>query len=78
VCTKTGNIGTRWHAEKDDGTVVPSTRGCSFYTVDSNLAYDYDSDMEGKSGLIKTGFKVSEMVIKPSKIFANGLVSSAS
>ena len=66
VCPTTGNIGTRWHAEREDGAVVPFTKGCSFYTVDSD------------SGLIKTGFKVSEMIIKPSKNVANGLVSSAS
>mmetsp|Transcript_28117 Transcript_28117/g.58947 ORF Transcript_28117/g.58947 Transcript_28117/m.58947 type:complete len:306 (-) Transcript_28117:499-1416(-) len=66
VCPTTNNIGTRWHVEETDGTVVPRTRGCSFYTVDS------------ESGLIASGFRVSEMVLKPSKTFSNGLVSSAS
>lgn len=67
VCQTSGNIGTRWHVERaEDGSSVPLTRGCSFYTVDQG------------SGLIQTGFKVSEMVVKPSKRASNGLVSSAS
>jgi len=65
-CPTSGNIGTQWHVEKEDGSVVPFTRGCSFYTVDR------------ESGLIKTGFKVSEMIVKPSKQFSDMLVSSAS
>ena len=65
-CKRTGNIGTQWHVEKDDGSTVPFTRGCSFYTVDK------------ESGLLKTGFRVSEMIVKPSKQFSDSLVSSAS
>mmetsp|Transcript_4907 Transcript_4907/g.7194 ORF Transcript_4907/g.7194 Transcript_4907/m.7194 type:complete len:349 (-) Transcript_4907:216-1262(-) len=66
VCSTTGNIGAQWHAERPDDTIIPLTRGCSFYTTDET------------SGLITSGFKVSEMVIKPSKTFSNRLVSSAS
>ena len=65
-CTASGNIGAQWHVEKEDGTIVPYTRGCSFYTVD------------GSSGLIKTGFHVSEMIAKPSKQMSDMVVSSAS
>lgn len=66
ICSTTGNIGTQWHAERPDGTIIPLTRGCSFYTTDET------------SGLITSGFKVSEMVLKPTKTFSNNLVSSAS
>lgn len=66
VCPTTKNIGARWHVETLDGTPVPLTNGCSFYTVDS------------KTGLIRSGFKVTEMLVKPSKDLAGGLVSSAS
>ena len=52
--------------ERNDGSEVPYTRGCSFYSPDK------------QSGLIKTGFKVSEMIVKPSKQFSDSLVSSAS
>jgi len=65
-CPTSGNIGTQWHVEKEDGSDVPFTRGCDFYTV------------EKKNGLIKTGFKVSEMIVKPSKQFSDALVSSTS
>ena len=61
-----GNIGSCWHVEREDGTTVPLTRGCSFYTIDE------------ESGLIKSGFKVSEMLVKPSKSFSNNLVNSSS
>eukprot|EP00571_Detonula_confervacea_P001798 CAMPEP_0172315910 /NCGR_PEP_ID=MMETSP1058-20130122/26660_1 /TAXON_ID=83371 /ORGANISM="Detonula confervacea, Strain CCMP 353" /LENGTH=277 /DNA_ID=CAMNT_0013030107 /DNA_START=189 /DNA_END=1019 /DNA_ORIENTATION=+ len=65
-CPTSGNIGTQWHVEKEDGSLIPFTKGCSFYTVDK------------QSGLLTTGFKVSEMIIKPSKQFSDALVSSAS
>lgn len=46
-------IGVQWHVE-NDGTPLPFTRGCSFYTVDL------------ESGLIRSGFDVPEpAVIKP-------------
>ncbi len=61
-----GNIGSCWHVEREDGTTVPLTRGCSFYTTDKT------------TGLIKTGFKVTEMVVKPNKSFSDNLVESAS
>ena len=64
-CSKTGNIGTQWHVEQN-GLTIPYTSGCSFYTIDE------------ESGLIKTGFKVSEMIVKPSKQFSDVLVNSAS
>jgi len=70
ICRVTGNIATQWHAERSSGdgsasdSIVPLSRGCSFYTID------------GTSGLIKTAFKVSEMIVKPSKQFSNGLVES--
>ena len=70
ICRMTGNIATQWHAERSSGdgsasdSIVPLSRGCSFYTID------------GTSGLIKTAFKVSEMIVKPSKQFSNGLVES--
>ena len=66
VCPSTGKIGTRWHVEDEKQRTLPRTRGCSFYTVDAS------------SGLLRTGFRVSEMLVKPSKDMANGLVSSAS
>ena len=66
VCLTTSNIGTRWHVENENGDTISRTRGCSFYTIDDS------------NGLISTGFKVSEMVVKPSKDIANGLVTSAS
>lgn len=66
VCSESGNIGTQWRVVKKDGETVPFTRGCSFYTIDKN------------SGLIKTGVKVSEMLVKPPKLFSDTLVSSAS
>ncbi|GFH61717.1 hypothetical protein CTEN210_18193 [Chaetoceros tenuissimus] len=65
ICTLTGNIGTKWHIEKGDGSIVNYTKGVSFYTTDSK-------------GLIKTAFKVSEMIVKPSTDMADRLVSSAS
>jgi ketosteroid isomerase-like protein len=66
VCPNTGNIGTQWHVErKRDGSIVPFTRGCSFYTTNND-------------GLISSGFRVSEMLVKPSKESAKRLVSSAS
>ncbi|KAL7538455.1 hypothetical protein ACHAWF_006091 [Thalassiosira exigua] len=65
-CAESGNVGTQWHVEKDDGSIVPFTRGCSFYTIDE------------VSGLIKTGFRVSEMIAKPSKQLSDMVVSSAS
>lgn len=66
VCPSTGKIGTRLHVEDENQRTLPRTRGCSFYTVDAS------------SGLLRTGFRVSEMIVKPSKDMANGLVSSAS
>lgn len=60
----TGNVGARWHAERKDGTTLPLTRGCSFYGTEN--------------GLIKSGFKCAEMLVKPNKGFADNLVSSAS
>ena len=62
ICTS-GNIGTKWHIEKD-GYSVNYTRGISFYTTEK--------------GLIKNAFKVSEMIMKPSTDIADLLVSSAS
>lgn len=64
ICTS-GNIGTKWHMETGDGSIVNYTKGVSFYTTDSE-------------GLIKTAFKVSEMIVKPSTDMADRLVSSAS
>lgn len=67
ICETTGKtIGTRWHAVREDGSEIPLTRGCSFYTL------------ENQTGLIETAFKVSEMLVKPSSTFSNNLVSSAS
>ena len=67
VDPNSGNIGTRWHVETstDSGTkkVVPFTRGCSFYTTDPS------------TGLITSGFRCSEMVIKPNKETVNALLS---
>ena len=54
-CPTTGNIGTQWHVEREDDTIVPYTKGVSFYTTDK------------KSGLITSGCKVSEMLVKPNK-----------
>jgi ketosteroid isomerase-like protein len=65
VCSLSGNIGTRWHVEQSDGSIVSFTRGCSFYTTSSN-------------GLITSGFRVSEMLVKPNKEIVDGMVSSAS
>jgi len=61
-----GNIGSCWHVEREDGITVPLTRGCSFYTTDKT------------TGLIKTGFKVTEMVVKTNKSLSDNLVGSAS
>lgn len=60
-----GNIGTRFHIEEQDGSVVPLTRGCSFYTTNDN-------------GLITSGFRVLEMLVKPRKQDVDNMVSSAS
>lgn len=56
-----GNIATQWHVEKKSGSAVPFTKGVSFYTL--------------KNGLIASGFRVSEMLIKPSKNAVNGILS---
>uniref|UniRef100_A0A7S4J116 SnoaL-like domain-containing protein n=1 Tax=Odontella aurita TaxID=265563 RepID=A0A7S4J116_9STRA len=66
-CEATGNVGARWHLErKGDGSTIPGTSGCSFYTTDPS------------TGLIRTGFKATEMVFKPDKTFADRVVASAS
>ena len=57
-----GNIGTQWHVETSSGE-VPFTKGCSFYTTDV------------ATGRITSGFRCSEMIIKPSKQMVNTLLS---
>lgn len=64
VAIVSDKVATQWHMEKD-GSTVPFTRGCSFYTLEKG------------SGLIKTAFKVSEMIVKPSSLFSDAVVSSA-
>lgn len=59
------NIGTQWYIQKG-GERLAFTKGCTFYQINS------------KTGLIKSGFRVSEMIVKPSKQVADRLVSSAS
>jgi hypothetical protein len=69
VDASNGNIGAQWHVETTDadGGVashqVPFTRGCSFYKTNPD------------NGRIVTGFRASEMVIKPAKSRVNMLVS---
>ncbi|CAB9511602.1 expressed unknown protein [Seminavis robusta] len=62
-----GDIGAQWYVQEEESTKrVPFTRGCSFYKTNP------------ENGLITSGFKTTEMVIKPSKQAADRLVSSAS
>lgn len=64
-----GKIATQWHLESNvngRNQVVPYTRGCSFYTVDR------------ASGQIRTGMRVSEMLVKPSEDVVRSIVQSAS
>jgi ketosteroid isomerase-like protein len=51
--SENGNIATQWHIERQSGSMVPFTKGISFYTT--------------RNGLIVKGFRVSEMLVKPSK-----------
>ena len=45
-----GNVGIQWHVESE-GNVLPFTRGCSMYTINSE-------------GLICKGFDIPEPVVK--------------
>jgi ketosteroid isomerase-like protein len=56
-----GNIATQWHIERRDGSIVPYTKGVSFYTT--------------KNGQITSGFRVSEMLVKPNRNPINGIMS---
>ncbi|KAL3945136.1 MAG: hypothetical protein SGBAC_000804 [Bacillariaceae sp.] len=60
---ESGKIATQWHVENKDGATVKFTKGCSFYTLDK------------ESGLIQSGFRASEMVIKPNRNTVNALLS---
>lgn len=60
---ESGKIATQWHVESKDGATVKLTKGCSFYTLDK------------ESGLIQSGFRASEMVIKPNRNAVNALLS---
>jgi len=60
--TKANKIATHWHVERPDGTNVQFTKGCSFYTLDS-------------SGLIQSGYRANEMVIKPNRDAVNALLA---
>lgn len=62
------NIAAQWHVESSSSisTKVRLTRGCSFYKTNP------------ETGLISDGFRVSEMVVKPTKQIADLVVSSAS
>jgi len=68
-CPDTGNIATQWHLERPVSSgrmeAVPFTKGCSFYTTNT-------------AGLITSGVRVSEMLVKSSPQTANRLVSSVS
>ena len=59
------NIASQWHVERNDGTAIPFLKGVSFYTTN-------------KEGLITSGFRVSEMLVKPNKQIVRQLISSAS
>lgn len=60
---ETGKIATQWHVESKDGSTVKFTKGCSFYTLDK------------ESGLIQSGFRASEMMLKPNRNAVNALLS---
>jgi len=59
-----GKIATQWHLERPNGSTVRFTKGCSFYTLD-------------EEGLIKSGFRTSEMAVKPNRDTVNALLSLA-
>ena len=61
-----GTVGTEWYVTDQDGTAVPFTRGCSFYTINP------------QTGLIQSGFRVSEMIVKPNGQASDALVSLVS
>jgi len=67
----TGHAATEWHVETKEGIVVPLTKGVSFYTTTTN------STNNGTSK-IRSGFRVSEMLVKTPKELAHILVTSAS
>ncbi|CAJ1942722.1 unnamed protein product [Cylindrotheca closterium] len=62
---ETNKIATQWHVARRDGSTVKFTKGCSFYTLDQ------------RSGLIQSGYRVSEMVVKPNRDVVNALLSRA-
>jgi len=59
--TINGNIAAQFHIERSDGSTVPFTKGVSFYTT--------------KNGRITSGFRVLEMLVKPSKNSVSGMIS---
>lgn len=73
IDTIKGQVTAEWHVEapsspsNSQATVVPLTRGVSFYTLSLN----------GDCAKISRGYTVSEMVIKPPKRLTDSLVESA-